>query len=63
LEILSELVADGFAIVVAGDEVARDPSPLPVREGSVYLVSHQQVEGSSEHQILLSKGVTVKFVF
>jgi hypothetical protein len=34
-EFLSELGAGGFAIVVAGDDVAGDPSPLPVREGAV----------------------------
>jgi hypothetical protein len=42
-EFLSELGANGFAVVVAGGEVyiwaawkaAGDPSPLPVREGAV----------------------------
>jgi hypothetical protein len=34
-EFLSELGANGFAVVVAGDDVAGDPSPLPVREGAV----------------------------
>jgi len=56
-EFLSELGANGFAVVVAGSDVARYPSPLPVREGAVYLVLHQQVVGSPEHQIRLSKGV------
>jgi hypothetical protein len=40
-ELLSELGANGFTVVVAGDDVARYPSPLPVRESAVYLVSHQ----------------------
>ena len=48
-ELLSELGTNGFAVVVAGDDVyiwatwkaAGYPSPLPVREGAVYLVSHQ----------------------
>ena len=40
-EFLSELGANGFAVVVAGDDVAEDPSPLPVRESAVYLVLHQ----------------------
>ena len=40
-ELLSELGANGFAVVVAGDDVAEDPSPLPVRESAVYLVLHQ----------------------
>jgi hypothetical protein len=40
-EFLSQLGADGFAVVVAGGDVAGDPSPLPVREGAVYLVLHQ----------------------
>jgi hypothetical protein len=62
LEILSKLGAHGCAVVVAGGDVARDPSPLPVREGAVYLVSHQQVMGLPEHQIRLSKGLTAKFV-
>jgi hypothetical protein len=35
LEILSELGADERAIVVAGDDVTGDPSPLPVRERAV----------------------------
>jgi hypothetical protein len=35
LEFLSDLGEDEFAIVVAGDDVAGDPSPLPVREGAV----------------------------
>jgi hypothetical protein len=43
LEFLSELGANGCAVVVAGDDVyiwaawkaAGDPSPLPVREGAV----------------------------
>ena len=56
-ELLSELGANGFAVVVAGGDVPGYPSPLPVREGAVYLVLHQQVVGSSEHQIRLSKGV------
>ena len=64
-ELLSELGANGFAVVVAGDDVyiwatwkaAGYPSPLPVRESAVYLVLHQQVVGSPEHQIRLSKGV------
>jgi hypothetical protein len=64
-ELLSELGANGFAVVVAGDDVADwaawkaggTPSPLPVRESAVYPVLHQQVVGSSEHQIRLSKGV------
>jgi hypothetical protein len=34
-EFLSELGANGFSVVVAGDDVARYPSPLPVREGAV----------------------------
>jgi hypothetical protein len=34
-EFLSELGANGFAVVVAGGDVPGDPSPLPVREGSV----------------------------
>jgi hypothetical protein len=34
-EFLSELGANGFAVVVAGDDVAGYPSPLPVREGAV----------------------------
>ena len=34
-EFLSELGANGFAVVVAGGDVAGDPSPLPVREGAV----------------------------
>jgi hypothetical protein len=34
-ELLSELGANGFAVVEAGDDVAGDPSPLPVREGAV----------------------------
>ena len=61
-EFLSEPGADGFAIVVAGDDVpdwaawkagGYPSSPLPVREGAVYLVLHQQVVGSPEHQIIL----------
>jgi hypothetical protein len=40
-ELLSELGANGFTVVVAGDNVAGYPSPLPVRESSVYLVLHQ----------------------
>jgi hypothetical protein len=64
-ELLSELGANGFAVVVAGDDVyiwaagkaAGYPSPLPVREGAVYLVANQQVMGFPEHQIRLSKGV------
>jgi hypothetical protein len=35
LKILSELGADRFAVVVAGGDVAGDPSPLPVRESAV----------------------------
>jgi hypothetical protein len=57
-EFLSELGANGFAVVAVSGDVAGDPSPLPVRESAVYLVLHQQVVGSSEHQIRLSKGVT-----
>jgi hypothetical protein len=64
-EFLSELGANGCAVVVAGDDVpdwaawkaGGYPSPLPVRESAVYLVLHQQVVGSPEHQIRLSKGV------
>jgi hypothetical protein len=56
-EFLSELGANGCAVVVAGRDVAGYPSPLPVRESAVYLVSHQQVMGLPEHQIRLSKGV------
>jgi hypothetical protein len=33
-EFLSELGANGFAVVVAGDDVPGDPSPLPVRESA-----------------------------
>jgi hypothetical protein len=40
-ELLSELGANGFTVVVAGDDVTGYPSPLPVRERAVYLVSHQ----------------------
>jgi hypothetical protein len=48
-ELLSELGANGFAVVVAGDDVyiwatwkaAVYPSPLPVRESAVYLVPNQ----------------------
>jgi hypothetical protein len=40
-ELLSELGANGFTVVVAGDDVTGYPSPLPVRESAVYLVSHQ----------------------
>jgi hypothetical protein len=48
-ELLSELGANGFAVVVAGDDVyiwatwkaAGYPSPLPVREGAVYVVPNQ----------------------
>jgi hypothetical protein len=61
-EFLSELGANGFAVVVAGGDVPGDPSPLPVREGAVQSVLHQEVVGSSEHQIRLSKGVPGKFV-
>jgi hypothetical protein len=56
-ELLSELGANGFSVVVPGDDVAWNPSPLPVREGAVYPVLHQQAVGSPEHQIRLSKGV------
>ena len=64
-EFLSELGANGFAVVVAGHDVpdwaawkaGGYPSPLPVRESAVYLVLHQQVVGSPEHQVRLSKGV------
>jgi hypothetical protein len=31
----AELGANGFAVIVAGGDVPVDPSPLPVREGSV----------------------------
>jgi hypothetical protein len=41
LEFLSELGANGFAVVVPGGDVAGDPSPLPVREGAVQHVLHQ----------------------
>jgi hypothetical protein len=34
-ELLAKLGANGFSVVVAGDDVPGDPSPLPVREGSV----------------------------
>jgi hypothetical protein len=34
-EFLSELGANGFAVVVAGDDVAEYPSPLPMRESAV----------------------------
>jgi hypothetical protein len=34
-EFLSELGANGFAVVVPGDDVAGYPSPLPVRESAV----------------------------
>jgi hypothetical protein len=34
-ELLSEPGANGFAVVVAGGDVAGYPSPLPVREGAV----------------------------
>jgi hypothetical protein len=34
-EFLSELGANGFAVVVAGDDVPGYPSPLPVRESAV----------------------------
>jgi len=34
-EFLSKLGADERAVVVAGDDVAGDPSPLPVRESAV----------------------------
>jgi hypothetical protein len=34
-ELHSELGANGFAVVVAGDDVAWYPSPLPVRESAV----------------------------
>jgi hypothetical protein len=34
-EFLSELGANGFAVVVAGGDVPGDPSPLPVRESAV----------------------------
>jgi hypothetical protein len=34
-ELLSELGAHGFAVVVAGGDVAGYPSPLPVRESAV----------------------------
>jgi hypothetical protein len=40
-ELSSELGANGFAVVVAGSDVAGYPSPLPVWEGAVYLVPHQ----------------------
>jgi hypothetical protein len=42
--------------------VTRTPSPLPVREASVYQVSNHEVMGCPEHQIRLSKGVIAKFV-
>ena len=41
LELLSELGANGCAVVVAGDDVPGYPSPLPVRESAVYVVLHQ----------------------
>jgi hypothetical protein len=64
-EFVAKLGAHGCAVVVAGGDVyiwaawkaAGDPSPLPVREGAVYQVSHQQVMGLPEHQSRLSKGV------
>jgi hypothetical protein len=34
-EFLSELGANGCAVVMAGDDVAAYPSPLPVRESAV----------------------------
>jgi hypothetical protein len=34
-ELLSELGANGFTVVVAGSHVAGYPSPLPVRESAV----------------------------
>jgi hypothetical protein len=40
-ELLSELGTNGFAVVVASDDVAGYPSPLPVRERAVYLMPHQ----------------------
>jgi hypothetical protein len=38
------------------------PSPLPVREGSVYQQSNQEDIGGPEHQICLSKVVIGKYV-
>ena len=58
LQVLSELGAHEGAVVVVSSDVAGDPPPLAVREGAVYLVSHQQVMGLPEHQIRLSKRVT-----
>jgi hypothetical protein len=40
-EFPSELSANGFAVVVAGGDVAGYPSPLPVREGAVYTVPNE----------------------
>ena len=38
------------------------PPPLPVREGSVYPQSNEEVMDGPEHQNRLSKGVIAKFV-
>ena len=67
---MAEMIGAGFVVVKKERSVAipqeggsgGPPSPLPVREGSVYLVPNHEVTGCPEAQICHPKGVIAKYV-